>query len=168
MKSNKLYSQALSNNIKKPVTKSEGSKFNLIERQGDLFVNAPQNSSLAHCVSADFRMGKGIASIFKEKFQSVEELVSQKKGVGEVAFLRRNEQYIFYIITKEKYFQKPTRRNFENSLYCLRRLCEELGVKVLSAPKIGTGLDKLPPEFVRKTISKVFDGCDLNMTIFYL
>ncbi|CAG8445898.1 5388_t:CDS:1 [Diversispora eburnea] len=168
MKSNNLYSQVLSNNIKKPLIKSEGPEFNLIECRGDLFVDASQNSSLAHCVSADFRMGKGIASVFKEKFQGVEELLSQKKGVGEVAFLRRNDRYIFYIITKEKYFQKPTRRNFENSLYYLKELCEELGVKVLSAPKIGTGLDKLPPEFVRKTILKVFDGCDLNMTIFYL
>lgn len=154
--------------ISRPATGSEGSKFNIIELQGDLFSDAPKNSSLAHCVSADFRMGKGIASIFKEKFQGVDELLSQKKGVGEVAFLHRNDRHIFYIITKEKYFQKPSRQNFERSLHYLRRLCEELGVKALSIPRIGSGLDRLPPEFVQKTILKVFDGSNLSLTIFYL
>ena len=42
---------------------------------GDLF-NA--TCALAHCVGADFRMGKGIAVKFRDLFKEVENLKSQK------------------------------------------------------------------------------------------
>ena len=48
------------------------------EVQGDLF-SCPLQFSLAHCVSADLAMGKGIATLFKKKFGGVEEL----RGQGE-------------------------------------------------------------------------------------
>ena len=35
-------------------------KFTFTERQGDLFTDAPPTDALAHCVSQDLRMGKGI------------------------------------------------------------------------------------------------------------
>lgn len=43
---------------------------------GDLF-SCPESESLAHCISADARMGKGIAVIFKKKFGGVDEIKSQ-------------------------------------------------------------------------------------------
>ena len=43
---------------------------------GDLFSCDPE-SSLAHCVSADLHMGKGIAVLFKKKFGCVSELKRQ-------------------------------------------------------------------------------------------
>jgi hypothetical protein len=46
--------------------------------KGDLF-SAPSDASLAHCVSEDFRMGKGIAIEFKKRFEGVNELLSQSK-----------------------------------------------------------------------------------------
>lgn len=41
-----------------------GSRLILKEMTGDLFT-APQYYSLAHCVAADMKMGKGIAILFK-------------------------------------------------------------------------------------------------------
>lgn len=46
------------------------------EIKGDLF-SCPNNSSLAHCISADVAMGKGIAVLFKKKFGGVQELKKQ-------------------------------------------------------------------------------------------
>ena len=46
--------------------------------KGDLF-SAPPDASLAHCVSEDFRMGKGIATEFKKRFEGVNDLLSQSK-----------------------------------------------------------------------------------------
>ena len=40
---------------------------------GDLF-SAPPNVSLAHCVSADFAMKKGIAKTFRNKFGRINQL----------------------------------------------------------------------------------------------
>ena len=41
----------------------------------------PETDSLVHCVSADLRMGKGIAVVFKNKFGGVEELKAQSKEI---------------------------------------------------------------------------------------
>ena len=48
----------------------------LCEKRGDLF-SCSENESLAHCISADARMGKGIAVIFKKKFGGVDDIKSQ-------------------------------------------------------------------------------------------
>ena len=46
------------------------------EVQGDLF-SSPPTSSLAHCVSEDLHMGRGIATLFKKKFGRVGILKAQ-------------------------------------------------------------------------------------------
>ena len=54
------------------------------EVKGDLF-DCPQHCSLGHCVSEDMAMGKGVATLFKEKFRGVGELRAQgeyKVGSG--------------------------------------------------------------------------------------
>lgn len=51
-------------------------KFSFEVKQGDLF-RCPAIDSLAHCVSEDFVMGKGIALLFKNKFGSLDELKAQ-------------------------------------------------------------------------------------------
>lgn len=48
------------------------------EVKGDLF-SCPSTSSLAHCVSEDMAMGKGVAVIFKKEFGGVGELRAQGK-----------------------------------------------------------------------------------------
>ena len=53
-------------------------KVHLSEVKGDLF-SCPSSTSLAHCVSEDMHMGKGIATLFKQKFGGVGELKSQGK-----------------------------------------------------------------------------------------
>ena len=46
------------------------------EVKGDLF-SCPSTSSLAHCVSEDMAMGKGVAVLFKKEFGGVGELKAQ-------------------------------------------------------------------------------------------
>jgi hypothetical protein len=74
--------------------------FQLIEQKGDLF---SCSGSLAHCVSRDFYMGKGIAVEFKKRFGGVRELeaVLTQHGCwdeGGYAY------YIYYLVTKELYY----------------------------------------------------------------
>lgn len=52
------------------------SSFCFSEVKGDLF-SCPDSSSLAHCVSEDMAMGKGVAVLFKRKFAGVAELKAQ-------------------------------------------------------------------------------------------
>ena len=46
------------------------------EVRGDLF-SCSNAASMAHCVSADLHMGRGVATAFKKKFGRVEELRAQ-------------------------------------------------------------------------------------------
>jgi hypothetical protein len=61
--------------------------------KGDLF-KADKNVSLAHCISADFKLGKGIAKMFREKFGRIQELEQSGAKVGEVAVLKDNERFV--------------------------------------------------------------------------
>ncbi|RHZ75308.1 hypothetical protein Glove_216g113 [Diversispora epigaea] len=144
------------------------SNFSFKEIQGDLFVDSDENDALAHCISQDLRMGKGIALSFLKKYKGVDELKAQKKQVGQVAYLLRENRYIFYLITKSNVNDKPTEENFEKSLVDLRNLCEKLNVQGLSVPRLGTGLDGLKLEFVKDVINRVFTGCNIRITMYYL
>ncbi|GBC10140.1 hypothetical protein RclHR1_09370010 [Rhizophagus clarus] len=151
-----------------PLSSSTIEKFTFTERQGDLFTDASPTDALAHCVSQDLRMGKGIADIFKKKYGGLNELKAQQCKVGQVAYLRRDNRYIFYLITKYYVYDKPNPKDFETSLVELRKLCEKLGVRGLSVPRIGTGLDGLSLSFVKNAINDAFEGSNIRVTMFYL
>lgn len=77
--------------------------------------------ALMHCVSVDMAMGKGIAIEFKKRFGGVDELKRQKAGVGGLAVLLRDNRPIYYLVTKEKYWNKPTLQGGEKNnqfLFC--------------------------------------------------
>lgn len=143
---------------------NETNKINKLEIiYGNLF---DSKDSLAHCVSLDFKMGAGIALKFRQIFGNIDKLRSMKCKVGEVAYLQDNDRYIFYLITKEKYFQKPTYKSLELSLQNLYNLCKKLDIMKLSIPKIGCGLDKLDWNRVQDIIESVF--IDIKITVYLL
>ena len=79
----------------------------------------------------------------------------------------KNGGFVFYLVTKEKYFQKPTYLSLESSLICLRDFFNKNGVSSIGIPKIGDGLDKLDWEKVKSVILKilsVFD-CEKNKSL---
>ncbi len=113
---------------------------------GDLF-KVQNDVSLAHCVSADIKMNKGIASIFKKKFLHIDELLKYKPQIGRCYYLNDRKRKIFDLITKQNYYDKPIIVNnysiLEESLRHLKRLCHHLVIQKLAMPKIGCGLDQL-------------------------
>ncbi|XP_001370260.1 ADP-ribose glycohydrolase OARD1 isoform X1 [Monodelphis domestica] len=135
--------------------------------KGDLFA-CPQTDSLAHCISEDCRMGAGIAVLFKKKFGGVQELLNQQKKSGEVAVLKRDERYIYYLITKKRASHKPTYENLQKSLEAMKTHCLKNGVTDLSMPRIGCGLDRLQWEKVSAMIEEVFEGTDIRITVYTL
>ncbi|KAB0403569.1 hypothetical protein E2I00_007814 [Balaenoptera physalus] len=104
--------------------------------KGDLFA-CPKTDSLAHCISEDCRMGAGIAVHFKKKFGGVQELLNQQKKSGEVAVLKRDGRYIYYLITKKRASHKPTYENLQKSLEAMKSHCLKNGVTDLSMPRQG-------------------------------
>lgn len=139
----------------------------LLEIKGDLFAST---DSLAHCVSEDLRMGKGIATTFSNKFGQVDNLINQNKKTGQVAYITdpTTNRIIFYLITKPRYFEKPEYSSLYESLVELRELCVKLNVKAVSMPKIGCGLDKLEWDMVKMYLNNVFGSTDITITIYTL
>ena len=136
------------------------------ELKGDLF-KCPIESSIAHCVSKDLKMGAGIAKIFRYKFGRVDELKKQCINVGNVAILEDNNRFIYYLVTKEKYWQKPTYKTLTSSLNKMKEHCIDNKIKLLSLPLIGCGLDRLKWENVLNIIKNVFNY-DITINIYNL
>lgn len=145
-------------NIKSPITN------NISEIIKDL-LEMPSKYSLGHCVSADLAMSAGIAISFKKKFNNVAQLKSQNKNVGEVAILKDNKRFIFYLITKEHYYGKPTYESLWRCLKELRELVCKNNIKFLALPRLGCGLDQLQWSIVKPMINFIFRNITCEITV---
>ena len=145
--------------------KGEKKKEWFSEKTGDLF-KCPASASLAHCVSACLRMGKGIATSFKSTFGHVLELMEQKQGVGGCAVLKAKDRWVYYLVTKEKYWQKPTYDSLRKSLIVMRDHAVKNKVKHICMPRIGTGLDELDWKVVSPILYDVFADFCVQITVY--
>ncbi|KAH8364057.1 hypothetical protein KR084_002024, partial [Drosophila pseudotakahashii] len=130
-------------------------QYNLSEVDGDLF-SAPKTYSLAHCVGADLAMGAGIAVQFKKVYGKVDELRAQNASSGEVAVLKDDQRYIYYLVTKPQSWGKPTYESLQASLEQMREHMRKNNVDKLAIPKIGCGIDGLEWEKVSGVLEYVF------------
>ena len=142
-------------------------KVNLVEeRTGDLFSAAP-TMSLAHCISRDCAMRKGIAKQFRDKFGRVDEIVQQKAQVGGVAPLKLDKRrYIYNLVTKEKYFEKPTMATLRGSLLKMEEHMVRKGIEEVAMPRIGCGLDLLEWRRVKELLEEVFKDSGKKIVVF--
>lgn len=142
------------------------------EEKMNLFL-LPQGWAFAHCISADFALGAGIAKEFDRIFNMREML---NLHWGPISGFDDQWQApcclpclnVFNLITKEKYYHKPTLASLRVALEELRDLVVELGIKKLAMPKIGCGLDRLDWEDVSPMIQEIFEDCDIEIMICYL
>jgi hypothetical protein len=132
---------------------------------GDLFNS---NNNLAHCVSADMAMSKGIALTFRNKFGRVDELIKQDKSIGSAPFLIYNSKLIYYLVTKEKYWMKPSIETLELCLVNMRNHMLVNNINHISIPKLGCGLDRLKWCEVKDTITTIFKDDNITIDVYSL
>lgn len=132
-------------------------------------------------------MSKGIAVEFKKRFSSVSALKAQNAQIGQVAFLQLSasqqatiaksfdpsavessfeNRFVYYMITKQRYFHKPTMESFKTALIALRDLAVAHKVSTLSMPRIGCGLDKLEWPAVKKLLLEEFKGTGIVINVY--
>ena len=143
-------------------------QFEFTEIKGDLFKQTDPDTSLAHCVSRDFKMGAGIATLFRKKFDQRHILVSSNFQVGQVAISRDGNRFIYNLVTKEKYFQKPTNGTVREALVFMKNHAVQNNVRSIAMPRIGCGLDKLNWNTVRTMIKEIFKDTDIKISVYYL
>jgi hypothetical protein len=111
-------------------------------------------------------MSQGIALSFRRKFGKIEELKSQQKQITEIAYLKSDNQFIFYLITKDKLWQKPTYENLFKTLVKLKELAEENRLTEIAISKIGYGLDQLESDQVRTMLRYIFRNSSIKIIAF--
>lgn len=144
------------------------------EEMKDLFT-VPNTFYLVQCISADFGMGRGIAVEFNRRFNTKENLqraYSDQGGnylhiwsSGKPRSTVVKDGRVLNLVTKQRYFQKPTYESFAQSLYDLRALCRTQDICRLAMPRIGCGLDGLDWGRVSDMIKHVFRNDDLEILV---
>lgn len=111
-------------------------------------------------------MTAGIAAKFKDKFGRQDELIDQKKKVGECAIINVDGRNIFYLVTKKRSKKdKPTLNALYKSVIAMKEFCLENGIKHIAMPKIGCGLDRLKWVQVKTMLQNVFTDSGINVTV---
>lgn len=140
------------------------------EEKRDLF-SVSDDYYLVHCISADFGMGKGIVVEFNRRFNMKQILQSKypdflnqwihNKTIGDCML----EGKVFNLITKERYYDKPTYRSLTTALMKLKEMCLNKQITKLAMPVIGCGLDKLEWNKVSDLIDDIFRGMDIEILV---
>ncbi|KAL4104074.1 hypothetical protein QTP88_019387 [Uroleucon formosanum] len=143
--------------LKKPTKK-------ISEVSGNIFEMDP-TISLACCVSADFKMTHGVAVQMRRKFGNLTQLRRLQKKVTEVASLEITDRNIFYLLTKEKFWQKPTCEDIFQSLQNLKKICQERKVTRLACPRLAIDRDGIKWETVRSMLYYTFRNSEIEIKI---
>lgn len=147
------------------------------EEVRDLF-SVPNDYYLAHCISDDYALGAGIAKEFNKKFEMRYKLLATKKY--NPIFSNTNGHCIIVdkiinLVTKEKYWHKPTYKTLTNALVDMKEKCleddningiGEVGqIKKIAMPLIGCGLDRLQWNKVSEIIKDVFKDTEIEILV---
>ena len=127
------------------------------ETPGNLF-DYEGEYALAHCISTDFVFDAGIAKFFQARYSTRDELRQRFPHAwnGYGYCLVTNGGRVLNLVTKNRYFEKPTLATVEQALMHMRMVCEEMGVYKIAMPRIGCGLDRLNWQDVKDIIVRMF------------
>lgn len=138
------------------------------QEQMDLFT-VSDDYYLAQCISADFGMGKGIAvefnkrfnmkNILQTKYTNYIDIFHKEKLIGDCIL----EGRVFNLITKERYYDKPTYKSITVALERMKTICDKNNIHKIALPMIGCGLDKLVWSEVMSIIIEVFRYTDVEI-----
>lgn len=141
----------------------------LNSKLGDLF-SSTNEYAIAHCISSDFALGAGIALDFNRKFNSkmfLNNVNSQGKFPNCIR-QRNSGKTIYHLVTKSKYWHKPTYGSLRESLTMMKKNMLLNNETKLAIPKLGCGLDGLDWKLVRGIIEEIFKDTDIEILVYFI
>ncbi|MCM1578044.1 MAG: macro domain-containing protein [Ruminococcus sp.] len=137
--------------------------------KGNLF-EAGEDYYLAHCISADFALGAGIAKEFDRRFDMRGRLRRDYEGIDRESLVGKALMVgrVFNLVSKERYYMKPSYKSLRSCLTDMKRITEENCIEKIAMPKIGCGLDRLNWEKVEETVRDVFEGSKGEILVYEL
>ena len=143
---------------------------------GDLF-KSPTSFILVHCISSDFALGAGIAKTFNYKYGVRDHLINTyKRNKWEYrGYCLLSDSYenntkkwtVANLVTKNKYYEKPTYKTLADSLKELKGICVEKDYHHIAMPVIGCGLDGLTWDKVSAIIKDIFHAFDCEIVVYH-
>jgi len=136
------------------------------EEKRDLFTLG-EDYYLAHCISSDFGMAAGIVIEFNKRFDMKNRLLKETKYHN----IWTNNGYclriynVFNLITKEKYWHKPTYRTIKEAIGSMRDEAIRNNIFKIAMPIIGCGLDRLKWDKVKDIIQQEFADTDIEILV---
>jgi len=145
------------------------SKINLIKEKRLNIFELSNDYSIAHCISADLKMSQGLAFDIKNIYgDSTNTLSNLNPQIGDVLPTRINNKLIYHLITKEKFYQKPTIDSIKLVLANLKK-CMILNKNFnLSIPKLASGLDRCNWTIIKQLIYSEFQNTDIEIIICHI
>ena len=125
--------------------------------------------SMAHCISSDGKMSQGLAKEFVRRFPVLVSLRRMILKIGTAVPVCETGRFLYNLITKQRYFNKPSVGSLESSLRSMRVHAEQFGVKTINVPMLGAGLDGLDfYGYVLPVIKEVFQESTVSIYIHFL
>lgn len=143
------------------------------EEKRDLF-SVDDSYYIAHCISADFALGAGIAKEIDRRFNTREELRKKypnfyRKWVSTDPLANNGTCLltgrILNLVTKDRYYEKPTYKNLSYALTMMFAYCKTYNIKKVAMPLIGCGLDRLQWDRVSAMIKEIFADEDIEILV---
>lgn len=141
------------------------------EVQANLF-DIDKKYVLVQCISQDCVMGKGIATIFNEKFKGMKEKCKRVIDENNLSFpcvipYQDNNGAVFNLVTKKLYSHKPKYSAIKTCIKIMATVCKRNNIRYLAMPMIGCGIDGLSWDIVRNMIQEEFNKIDITIEIRY-
>lgn len=137
---------------------------NLTIKKTNLF-SVTDEYYLAHCISADYALGAGIAVEFQKRFHLRDALLKEGSGMYPDCILIGR---VFNLVTKNKYWDKPSYKSLRRTLDIMKVVCLENNIDKIAMPKIGCGLDRLVWTQVKDDIEKIFADIDMDILVCHI
>ena len=137
------------------------------EENRDL-LTAPQGYYLAHCITADFSLGAGVAKKIDEVYNMRNKLILDYEDsdsyacyVGKVLLIDN----VFNLVLKKNPTKKAKYKKLRHTLENMKDEMEANLITKVAMPKIGCGHEGLEWSRVREIIEEVFDDTDIEILI---
>ena len=130
-----------------------------------------QPNSIGHCISADAQMSKGFAQFLSERVPRLRRTCRRANLLKDQVFPywdSSSRRYIFNLVTKEKYSDKPDLETLATTLQSMQSHATMHGVSTVAIPKIGFGLEQMNWKDVVKLLRDIFAYSEVQIIVYSL
>ena len=130
-----------------------------------------QPNSIGHCKSADGQMSKGFAQFLSEGVPRLRRTCTRAHLQKDQVFPfwdSSSRRYIFNLVIKEKYSDKPDLQTLATALQNKQAHATTHGVSTIAILKIGCGVDQMNWQDVVKLLRNIFAYSDIQIVVYLL